>query len=588
MDRARFTDMISRSKLASECHELRAQLKEWEKLFAETHSGCKPGKEDIRKNANIAAKYRAYNRTRDALDGKKDLESLNISSPSLHKQKSSSSLKQLKQSKQDRDQTAKKTLLATPQKTRPFLSDVHPSTLDPYDASPASVSPHLYVFKNAIGPTPQRDGKLLGLFDLLSNSGSTSSSRKRKADAVEENLLGINVAQTPSRRPATSTGDLLDHLTDRSGGRRRSRTPASDGKKFLLSQFFATPSTMRFTAIAEEDPRDAIERPAVDLTPLRSRILGPEAEGGAQNGNALETTPAYLRRTTSFNQRLLSASGSNHEPANSNNKFTFASPTAVRRGPTVRPFKGRALSEILRGLRQMEDNDDEDEMDALREIEGNGQTVLIGDSQAADDVYSVGQEPTRTWKKKGRKRTTRRVVMKPTTAPRKPKSGELERTDEAASDEDVAKVDETQIQQYATHVEAEAADDVEDLEPLQDEDHDNKENNNPNGPFSLPFDNESVDPDSNSDIDELASRPPPSKKPRCHPPTEAGTKPSIAASVGAPSCKRAPPTKKERKGTKKGTINPNAHSHQNFRSLKIRNKNSKGKGGGRFGSRGRR
>jgi DNA replication regulator SLD2 len=42
------------------------------------------------------------------------------------------------------------------------------------------------------------------------------------------------------------------------------------------------------------------------------------------------------------------------------------------------------------------------------------------------------------------------------------------------------------------------------------------------------------------------------------------------------------------KQKKRPTINPNAVSHQNFRSLKIRNKNSKAKGGrGRFGRKGR-
>lgn len=183
--------------------------------------------------------------------------------------------------------------------------------------------------------------------------------------------------------------------------------------------------------------------------------------------------------------------------------------------------------------------------------------------------------------------------MRPATAPRKPKSEELENFDEATSSENVAKVDETQFQQQMTYEHAEDVDKVDDLEPLQEaEDHNNKENTNPGDLSSLPSANESAEPDCNSDADELASTPPPRppKKPRSHPTPEGGTKPSTAArSVKASSSKRAAaPTNKERKPTNKGTINPNAHSHQNFRSLKIRSKNSKGKkGGGRFG-RGRR
>ena len=56
-----------------------------------------------------------------------------------------------------------------------------------------------------------------------------------------------------------------------------------------------------------------------------------------------------------------------------------------------------------------------------------------------------------------------------------------------------------------------------------------------------------------------------------------------------PGTKTDLPTKarddKKAKVKSGGTINPNAHSHMNFRSLKIRNKNSKAKGGGRFGGR---
>ena len=191
--------MINRARLASECHQIRARLKEWEKEFGEAHSGRKPGKEDIKKNPDIAAKYKTYNRTRDVLDGKKGLDSLQARSPSVHKHKSTSSLKG---PQRDQTETQKRAQpFTTPKKTRLPPSELHPSILDPYDAPPASVSPHPYVFRNAIGPTPQRDGKILGLFDLLSKSGSTPTSKKRKVDAMKGESVGINVAHTPSKRP---------------------------------------------------------------------------------------------------------------------------------------------------------------------------------------------------------------------------------------------------------------------------------------------------------------------------------------------------------------------------------------------------
>jgi DNA replication and checkpoint protein len=567
--------MENLSKLVPECHELRAQLKEWEKWFAETNSGRKPGKEDIRENPEIAAKYKLYNRTRDILDGKKTAESLHRSSPPMRRQKSAS----WKRTEQDHGQSPKRTRFTTPRKAQPSLLESHPSILDAYDAPPPSVSPHPYVFKNAVGPTPQRDGKCLGLFDLLSSSGSMPSTRKRKADVLDNQQNGLNVAQTPSRKSTKATENLLQHPAEYSGGRRHTRTPASDGKKFLLSQFFATPSTTRFATLAEE-PHDVITQTRLDKTPLRSRVLGNEVRDGVQLGNALETTPTYLKRTTSFNQRLLTASSSNRQPTDSSSNLVFVSPSAVRTGPKMHQYKGKGLSEILRGLRQMEDHEDEDEMDALREIEGNDRNVLVGDSQDASERPNVGEEQTRTWKKKGQKRSTRRVIMRPTPAARGPRSG---KDDEFMLENDVTNVHEAQPIAHMTQSVAEDGSDAGNLEPLVEDEGDNADIFNH---VDVPSDFDDELFESDPDLDELVLTPP-TKKLRFHPAPEADARPSTAALRKASRKEAQPAGKKEKKKNNKGIINPNANSHQNFRSLKIRNKNSKGKGSGRFG-RGRR
>ena len=574
-DKVRVIEMDGRSKLTSECHELRAQLKEWERAFAETN-GRKPGKEDINKNPDIAARYKTYNRTKDVLDGKKDFASFQMRSPSV-RQKSSTSLRR---SEQDHGQTPTKILFSTPRKGRQSLPEVHPSILDPYDSPAASVSPHPYAFKSAIGPTPQRDGKLLGLFDFLSNSGSTPSTRKRKADALDEGQRGMHVAQTPSRKPMNGDRDLLEHLDESFEGRRHSRTPTSDGKKFLLSQFLATPSTMRLAAITEEDSFEAIDKMGLDQTPLRSKVLG-QAGLNAHADSALETTPAYLRRATSFNQRLLIACGSNPERTGPNDNLAIVSPTAGRKGPTMRAFKGRALSEIARGLRQV---------DALRELEGNEINALVGDSQVMTDAPAGEQETTRNWRKRGQKRTTRRVTMRPATVHRKPRKAELGEGERSASDESVARVHDSQLAVSITKRPAQVRDDADDLEPLL-EDPDNKENHI--HVSSSGSDNEFIDSD--SEPHDLKSTPP-SKKRRLRPASEANAK-SLSKSVktmesSLPSDQgqsaivktttkktEQQQQKQKKKQTTKGVINPNAHSHLNFRSLKIRNKQSKAKAG---------
>lgn len=640
--------MDDRTRLVSECHALRAQLKEWEKSFSELNSGRKPGKEDIKENPAIAAKYKKYSRTRDILDGKKkDPYPQRPVSPSVRKHKSTTSSS--RRIEQDHDQTPRKILFATPRKPRYAIADSHPNTLDPYDAPSASASPHPYVFKNAIGPTPQRDGKILGLFDLLSNPGSTPSARKRKANILEESPSRVNAAQTPSREHAKGSEDPLHHLGGSSGTRPHRRTPASEGKRFLLSHFFSTPTTMRFAAITDEEPSDAVEKTRMDGTPLRSKVSEAQAKDGQRLENDVESTPVYLRRTTSFNQRLLTASSSNPQSTRTNGDLGLASLSPIRTGPKARPFKCRALSEILRGLRQMEDQDDEDGLDALRELEGNEVNVLVGDSQqqSVGDAAGAGEEPARAWKKRGQKRTTRRVIMRPTTTTAHRSRdrrglGKGKYKDTNINDDEVARVDETQAAAMSTNQTwpefLDHADD--DLDQLLAEDGDNKKLRK-DGDYRQPLSGEEEgnetanhDHDHDSELDELAPSPsssstriskqkrktpsPPSSPEWVDPDTRA------AAVVMSPTDKAAPQpqqqkqaqpgrprNEKRKKATKKdgdagrvegkgkgkekkggrGTINPNAHSHLNFRTLKIHHRNGrvqgkgkgKGNGNGRFG-----
>ena len=113
---------------------------------------------------------------------------------------------------------------------------------------------------------------------------------------------------------------------------------------------------------------------------------------------------------------------------------------------------GKGLSALVRGLREMEEERLDDEMDLLREMEmeiDNPQRsepkeakVFVFDSQVPDmplgadgenesesevdedalNKKSQGRDsrPFKTWKKKGQKRTTRRVCLKPSTAKWKP------------------------------------------------------------------------------------------------------------------------------------------------------------------------
>ena len=528
----------SPTQLELQITALRTQLKEWEKSFSLTHGGRKAGREDIKAEGaeGIGKVYKEYNHLRDVLEGKASVaDGSNIEKAHSHQSTKEQSRKRKRPTE---ERASHKVTTATPRKSHARLASKnpsHPSTLDQYDP-PSSITPR--PLRSWIGPTPQRDGKVLGLFDMLSGSSKATPStrQKRKADVLAERTG--NIAQTPSRRKGGKDGDVFQFLDgdaeeddagNHTGKRQRfQRTPTSEGKKFLLSQFFATPSTARFVEMGEDE---GLGDSKMDKTPLRTRLLAGRAPVQMENipeeaeGLGPDSTPVFLRRTSSLTQRLLAAES--QEP--------FSSPEKpVRTGPSSRLSlfrNGRSLSEIVKNLRKVQDEEHDDDMEALRETEKgrdeeNDVAQLVGDSQAVDEEQNQRQDPEqpqrKAWKKRGQKRTTKRTKMKPPIARKQTKHASPspdEGVSDSGSEDELAAAETTPI--FATA-------------------------------------------DGNSDLD-------------FDPETEQGK------ATGRPPSKKSK-TQDQPTGR---TVKANALSHMNFRSLKIKNKNSKAKsrGFGRFGHR---
>ena len=618
MDALHLINTPRRTALAAHSTTLRTKLKDWEKAFAASHSGQRPGKEDIKACLDVARTYQEYHRVRDVLAGRLGVESIDGAtrqSPTTPKH----GRKQHRAGGRgcDTEATREAANTWTPSKAKASLhqgqSAPHPNLLDPYDP-PAWASPRPYVV-TAIGPTPQRDGQVLGLFDLLSNSGNSSqatpSARKRKIDTLGHGAYddaGIGpervVTQTPSikrMRKGTSGVNVPNHLTDTTpkANQRHSRTPASEGKKFMLSHYFATPSTMRFAAIGED--HDAFHRnlgteqsPSTKQTPLRRHVLGDRAMGAsATEMSTVDATPAYLKRSYSFKDRLLSVSTSAIGTTNSQ-LTNLSSPSSVRVGPpTLRRYKSgpKPLSEIVRGLRQMDDewHDDDDDLEALREMEGGQINVLLADSQATElgagaeegsiapqvEVGEGKKTPLKVWKKKGQKRTTRRAIMRPAKMqPRKENQWVAEDSASETGDEPEA-VSETQ---YPSERAIVAVVDNEEETPGTALAATRGSEGGSDAEFEVYSDRDELD-----DYEKPAEPDSGAKKIATGDNEAEATKPKRKR--GSIKDKFTADKPRQKKGP---TINPNAVSHQNFRTLKIRNKNSKAKGGrGRLGRKGR-
>lgn len=550
-------DSPTRSSLSAQFSDLRTELKEWEKSFTAAHGGRRAGREDIKKSSDIgvftpplletsaiqcaaipnshyaALKYKTYNRLRNIIAGRIPPDS--TASPQSTKSHSHKRKRTTGESLQEYREH-----IYTP--TRRHVRDHNlPSQLDPYDSpstlrklfSPQASSLQVPLVQSSIGPTPQRDGKVLGLFDMLSNSGGSGSHRRRSCGNVStSDLLTQSIAaQTPSRTKRMklseiNVGEDLDEISP--AGRRHSRTPASTGKRYLLSQFFATPTKPRCGAIAPPGIDD--ESKSLDIGSFSSDEMAEQPNGRTSKGS---NTPAFLRR--SFSQRIRSAVGEGDT--------RVTSPVAIRLPPTF--SQGKSLSQLVQGLRDLEDKELEEDMDVLREIEAEEQNQQEGSflatkpqvarSEGSADLDTTKafekEAPTKIWRKKGQKRTTKRVIMRPVRT--KPQAVPMVAQGYESEDE-LSAIADTQVESPKLGHEGESFGDHDGLLSgfeLQDSSLNGK---------------------------------------------------GITPGYNKPG--KLPKVKVADKKVVKRKVNPEAHA--NYRSLKIRNKNSKGNKG-RFGRRGR-
>ncbi|CAI4217524.1 unnamed protein product [Parascedosporium putredinis] len=69
-------DALRKAELEGQCQAIRASLKEWEHDWSASNGGAKPSRDAIKANADIARKYKEYNKLRDIISGKIKEESV--------------------------------------------------------------------------------------------------------------------------------------------------------------------------------------------------------------------------------------------------------------------------------------------------------------------------------------------------------------------------------------------------------------------------------------------------------------------------------------------------------------------------------
>jgi DNA replication regulator SLD2 len=383
-------DEAERKQYEATAQELRAHLKRFEGDWAQQHGGAKPGRDDIKRNPDMALKYKKYNQVRDILSGK-----VQPSKPKPRKRKSGSDEIVPSQTPSKRAKAVE-----TPSKARHSAPE-----MDSMLETPSNRKLFSPAVPTSIGPTPQRDGRVLGLFDLLVETDENTPSRARQSDVSGPE---VSIHATPSKKHTATDADET----------RLGRTPMSTSKRAMLDTF---------------------------LTPLKPRDGNARVHGTPTSTSVSKlqfATPAFLRRAplTSVDE---------------NGAYKSPAPLRLPR----KPF-GRGLSSVLANLRKLEEEQLDDDLEALRDMENDTGTsraeakidAPIPDSQTAksdkptqvprllsgfdDDaaydspVEDGNSQPQRVYKKKGQKRTTRRVNMKPTRVKRPQDTNDEDRSDD--------------------------------------------------------------------------------------------------------------------------------------------------------------
>ncbi|KAK9365410.1 DNA replication/checkpoint protein [Lipomyces kononenkoae] len=192
--------------------QLKIAIKSWEHEF-QNRFGRQPEKQDIKQNPDIAAKYKEYHRAKSSVAGSKEnIEKGESRSHHRHRYHNKG-----KQHRSDNDREAspspRNESYHTPKRVRRDDRDV--SSTPTKSASKAEYdSPCSGKFVGrrrvtAIGPTPQAEGRVLGIFDIT-NSPEFLSQSVLSAPASPEAVMKATPSKasclmTPSKASIMST-----------------------------------------------------------------------------------------------------------------------------------------------------------------------------------------------------------------------------------------------------------------------------------------------------------------------------------------------------------------------------------------------
>ncbi|KAK6505253.1 DNA replication regulator sld2 [Arthrobotrys musiformis] len=367
---ANHPDTLTTNPDSGRLRHLKLKIKAWEKDFAVQNDGNPPSRQDISANPKMAARYSEYQKLKKqlGLDNSQTTKAQPLSEPGTitpRKPPARTSQTPLK--------TPSNPFFFTPT-SRPELQGSHCSP------SASAVRQLKWMKKGYVSPTPQKNGKVLGLFDRLPG-----------------------MTPTPPKRPREVQDDAtLAKLTDSAKKSRTVHSPTFD----------------------DSDGEDAYV-PLDPTTPSRKRRYEFQTPLSKKNKGGMSGEPDPFSTPAIFRQHSLT-----FELKENGSPLT---PEVKQFLPNRMIGKVKPLSALVRELREMQEEEDPG-LEVLRELERGElnptKAVDLEKSQPTTvDPFPESEAQTRdpdaenpprqpVYKKKGLKRQTKRVKIRPVRATR--------------------------------------------------------------------------------------------------------------------------------------------------------------------------
>ncbi|KAM9939941.1 hypothetical protein OXX80_000582 [Metschnikowia pulcherrima] len=367
----------------SDSLNLKKRLKDWETEFT-SKNGRLPSKADAKADKNVWELHRAYANMKKAKKAG-SVPSKSDSKPNKSNLEKAQSSKVTSESLSKSPKTARRSLNGVPEsplsakssekkQRNPFQTNDIISSIDFLLTDDEETEPIVPVQNAELGPTPQANGKVLSIFDLMLSPPESSPSR--------QSVKGAN-----SLLPATQITEASPF-----------KTPSKAVKRINLSDL--TPSRR--------------PHPSGETSPVMSPTRSRKTPSSTTRVKDFTITPQYLGKVN----KKFSFSEKDASPQSSPVKTSYLTPTMTRLAEAFQdspsPLKSqRLLQKKLIDVYNEHKNLVANEEFEAQKLEFEKEFVVEGEAEAETPTEENARDTKRRKKATTQKRTTRRWKIKP-------------------------------------------------------------------------------------------------------------------------------------------------------------------------------